>query len=87
MELVNAGGSFGAISYEQILKKMNQVLKYIPGACEESMLILMDLLEIEPPRPYLLSASQPKWIAPDPRATPLVLEIPERAMQKRTGVR
>ncbi len=50
LELVNAGGAFGSISHEQIVKKMDQVMKYIPGACGQSLLILMDLLEIAPPR-------------------------------------
>ena len=48
LELTNAGGTFGTISHQQILKKMRQVLKYVPGACVSSLVILMDLLEIEP---------------------------------------
>ena len=47
MELVNTGGNFGKISHKQILRKMHQVLKYIPNACGQSLLILMDLLEIK----------------------------------------
>jgi len=47
LELANADGAFGSISHEQILRKMNQVLRYIPGACMQSLLILVDLLEIE----------------------------------------
>ncbi len=50
LELVNAGGSFGAISHDQILRKMAQVLKYVPGACVRSLWILVDLLELEPTR-------------------------------------
>lgn len=48
LELVNAGGTFGMISHGQILKKMRQVLKYVPGASVSSLVILLDLLEIEP---------------------------------------
>ncbi len=58
LELVNANGSFGSISHDQILTKMNQVIKYIPGACANSLIILMDLLEIKS-RPQLsLNASR-----------------------------
>jgi hypothetical protein len=48
LELVNANGSFGSISHEQILRKMEQVARYIPGSCANSLLILMDLLGISP---------------------------------------
>ena len=58
LELVNSDGTFGTISHDQILSKMNQVLKYVPGACLNSMLILIDLLEIEPPKQLALSDSQ-----------------------------
>jgi len=56
LELVNAGGTFGSISHEQILKKMRMVLKYIPNACVSSLLILTDLLEIELSAPSSLPA-------------------------------
>ena len=58
LELANTDGSFGTISHERILKKMNQVLKYVPGACLNSLLILIDLLEIEPPSRLALGDSQ-----------------------------
>lgn len=48
LELVSAGGTFGTISHEQIVRKMEQILRYVPGACVPSLLILLDLLEIEP---------------------------------------
>ncbi len=64
LELVNAGGTFGAISHEQILKKMQKVLKYIPGASVHSLLILTDLLEISLPNQLLLSDSGSKWLEP-----------------------
>ena len=41
LKLVNAGGSFGTISHGQILKKMHQLLKYVPDASHSSLLILM----------------------------------------------
>ena len=48
LELVNADGTFGKISHEQILKKMHMVVKYIPDACPHSLMVLIDLLEIKP---------------------------------------
>lgn len=54
LELVNAGGSFGAISHEEIMLKMQQVMRYVPNARATSLLILLDLLQIKPPaRPAL----------------------------------
>ena len=50
LELVNANGSFGNISHEQILRKMDQVVRYIPGSCANSLVILMDLLSISAPQ-------------------------------------
>ena len=47
LELVNCNGSFGSISHQQIVKKMNHMIKYIPGACANSLLIMLDLLEID----------------------------------------
>ncbi len=64
LELVNAGGTFGAISHEQILKKMHQLLKYIPGACAHSLLIVADLLEIGLSEPLFLS-SRSNWANSD----------------------
>ena len=61
MELVNANGNFGTISHEQILRKMDQVLKYIPNACGQSLLILMDLLEIKPFDQMVLPSVQANW--------------------------
>ena len=63
LELVNAGGTFGTISYDQILKKMYQVMKYIPGACPYSMLVMVDLLEIQMPRQLLLDVAHPKRLS------------------------
>lgn len=51
VELVNTDGSHGAISQERLIAKMRQVIKYIPGACTESLLILVDLLELPLPKP------------------------------------
>lgn len=48
LELVNAGGTFGTITHEEILKAMRQVLKYVPQASIRSFMILVDLLEIQP---------------------------------------
>jgi len=77
LELVNAGGSFGTLSHEQILTKMNQVLNYIPNACANSMLILIDLLEINPPEHFSLTVPRAKMLESGrrlPGASPFVLE-------------
>jgi hypothetical protein len=58
LELVSAGGTFGTISQEQILRKMALVLKYIPSASASSLLVLLDLLEMKPVRPLVLDAPQ-----------------------------
>jgi hypothetical protein len=62
LELVNAGGTFGSISHEQILRKMALVLKYVPNASASSLLILLDLLEIKPARQLALAAPQSGWL-------------------------
>lgn len=62
LELANTGGTFGTISHDRIIRKMNQVLKYVPGACLNSLLILMDLLEIEPPEQLPLGGSESQMI-------------------------
>lgn len=61
LELVNVDGNFGTISHEQILRKMRQVLKYIPDACGQSFLILMDLLEIKSFEQLALTSAQAGW--------------------------
>jgi hypothetical protein len=46
LELMNATGTFGTMTHEQLLRKMALTLKYVPDACPQSLLILVDLLEI-----------------------------------------
>jgi hypothetical protein len=74
LELVNAGGTFGVISQEQILRKMYLVLKYIPNASVPSLLVLMDLLEIKPSRQFRLEASSGE--EREEQATPFSVEVP-----------
>lgn len=58
VELVNTDGSHGTICQERLIAKMRHVLKYVPGACTESLLIVVDLLEIPiPDSPAALPAS------------------------------
>ena len=57
LELVNASGTFGALSHEQILTKMRLTLRYIPNACPHSLQILAELLEIPVNPPF---SSRPK---------------------------
>lgn len=62
LELVNTGGTFGALSQQQILKKMALLMKHVPNSCARSLLVLLDLLEVEPPpRLALLNGPQPGW--------------------------
>ena len=89
LELVNAGGTFGTISHRQIIKKMHVVLKYIPGACVHSLLILTDLLEIEVPGQPLLNAPQTNWLdsgQTNGGAMALFVEAPKAMTSKRNGV-
>jgi hypothetical protein len=46
LELVNATGTFGALSHEQILTKMRLTLRYVPNVCPRSLQILAELLDI-----------------------------------------
>jgi hypothetical protein len=76
LELANAGGTFGTISHCQIFKKMRQVLKYVPGASVSSLLILLDLLEIEPVDGLALDAPPAEpWRADPNEAGPAALFI------------
>ena len=50
LKLIKTEGEAGFMSHEQILQKMHQLLKYIPGTCPQTMLVLIDLLDIKPPR-------------------------------------
>lgn len=52
LELVNATGTFGILSHEQILTKMRLTLRYIPNACPRSLQILAELLEISVHPPF-----------------------------------
>lgn len=49
LALVNTSGTFGAISHQQLMAKMCLLVKYIPGTCQYSLLVLLDLLEIPVP--------------------------------------
>ena len=46
LELVDASGSFGSITDRQLLQKMNAFLKYVPGSCRDSLLMLAELLGV-----------------------------------------
>jgi len=49
-ELINATGNFGPVSEAEILDKMSLIMKYIPGACARSLLVVAELLDIRFPR-------------------------------------
>ncbi|MCG3208485.1 MAG: hypothetical protein FOGNACKC_02090 [Anaerolineae bacterium] len=56
LELVEVSGEFNWITRQELLEKMRLLLKYIPGSCRFSLLILAELLEAE------LSAFQPALV-------------------------
>jgi hypothetical protein len=89
LALMNAGGTYGAISREQILRKMHLVLKYIPGASISSLLILLDLLGLEPSRRLRLKVgSNGRMGLDDGRGDPVsfLIELPGPANQSSDGV-
>ncbi len=53
VELVNANGAHGCINQVQLIQKMQMILKYIPGTCVHTLLVLVDLLEISLAVPQL----------------------------------
>jgi len=46
LELVNVDGSFGSITARELLQKMCLLKKHIPATCEDSLMILAELLGI-----------------------------------------
>lgn len=79
LELVNAGGTFGTISHDQIIKKMHKVLKYIPGASVHSLLVLTDLLEIELPVQPLLRAPRKQRLEAQTGIKPMFIDAAAKA--------
>ena len=49
LELVNLTGTFGSISQEELLQKMNLLIKHIPETCEHSLSTVGELLGINFP--------------------------------------
>jgi hypothetical protein len=71
LDLVNATGNFGPINEDEIIEKMNLIMKYIPGACGRSLLTVAELLDIRLPQPttnnermrvMIASPSEPKLL-------------------------
>jgi hypothetical protein len=53
------------MSHEQVVTKMALTVKYVPGACTYSLLVLVDLLELQVPNlPPILAAPQTRLISP-----------------------
>ena len=46
VDLVHITGNFNTISQQQLLRKMNLMMHYIPGTCKYSLVTLIELLEI-----------------------------------------
>jgi hypothetical protein len=64
LELVQAEGTFGTISHEQILRGMYAVMKQTPDASIHSLIILLDLLEIKPANRLALSTLRSNRLDP-----------------------
>ncbi len=60
VELVNIAGNFGTIKKEQVAFKMTQILKYIPGACEQTLRTVGDLLDVPFPEAEAPGQSHPE---------------------------
>jgi hypothetical protein len=46
LEMVNLTGSFGWITDEQLLAEMKLMMKYVPGSCADSLLTVIELLNV-----------------------------------------
>ena len=46
LELVNSTGSIGWMSEQQLLAEMQLLLKRVPGTCRDSLLTVLELLEV-----------------------------------------
>jgi hypothetical protein len=46
LELVNTTGSIGWMSERQLLAQMQLMLKRVPGTCRESLLTVLELLDV-----------------------------------------
>jgi hypothetical protein len=79
LELVNTTGSIGWITEPQLLAQMQLLLKYVPGICANSLLIVLDLLNVcvplNPSRPPALPAPQDQVIPVNwPQSIPIELQ-------------
>ncbi len=45
-EMVNITGNFNAISYKQLLTKMNLLIRLVPGTCQYSLSTLIEILDV-----------------------------------------
>jgi hypothetical protein len=64
LELVNTTGSIGWMSEQQLLAEMQLMLKRVPGTCRDSLLTVLELLDVciplhlgRQPMPALLDQS------------------------------
>ena len=46
LKLINSTGSGGWITDQQLLVQMRSMVKYVPGTCGDSLLIVIELLDI-----------------------------------------
>ena len=68
LELVNLTGSFGWITDQQLLAQIRLMMKYVPGTCGDSLLTMIELLDVCVPlniissKALITSENQPKLI-------------------------
>lgn len=79
LELVNVTGNFGTISEEQLVQKMQLILKHIPGASEASLITLGELLNIRFPEPVEEPAALP---SKNGKVVGVINPIQERELQR-----
>ncbi|MFC1975928.1 hypothetical protein ACFLXQ_05980 [Chloroflexota bacterium] len=75
LELINTTGSFGWITEQQLLAKMKLMLKHVPGTCEDSLLTVLEFLDVCVP--LNLEHKQTSLFAPENQ--PAVLDLQQGA--------
>ena len=62
LELMNTTGSFGSVTAEQLLETMRLMMKYVPGTCNQSLFVLVELLGVH----LLIDVKPAELPQPDP---------------------
>jgi hypothetical protein len=81
LELVNTTGSFGWITEQQLLAEMQLMLKHVPDTCQESLLTMLELLDVCVPL-NLQDKGIPLFA---PESQPAVLDLQQGAFLEVSG--